>query len=177
MESTNGRVMGERELYWLFALSVVIGLAASIEDLWHRKVSNWIALAALVSGIIVHSSFEGAGGLWESVLGSLIGFGVFLIFFLLGGMGGGDIKLMAGFGAILGSKLIVIAAMMTAIVGAVMALVYLLVKKIRRASAPQGTAETPVRKESIPYAPAITLGVLLSFLSHESFAYSEDKAH
>jgi prepilin peptidase CpaA len=101
---------------------------------------------------------------------------VFLIFFLLGGMGGGDIKLMAGFGAILGSKLIVIAAMMTAIVGAAMALVYLVIKKIRRPKTADG-AETPVRKEAIPYAPAITVGVLLSFLSHDSFAYLSDKAH
>ena len=32
----------------------------------------------------------------------LAGAGVFLIFYLLGGMGGGDVKLMAGFGAVLG---------------------------------------------------------------------------
>jgi prepilin peptidase CpaA len=94
----------------------------------------------------------------------------------MGGMGGGDIKLMAGFGAILGSKLIVVAAMMTAIVGGLMALVYLIVKKLRRMARPATAAATPLRKEAIPYAPAITLGVLLSFLSHESFAYLSDKS-
>ena len=36
----------------------------------------------------------------------LAGAGVFLIFYLLGGMGGGDVKLMAGFGALLGAKLL-----------------------------------------------------------------------
>ena len=170
--------MGEgHDVFWLMALSVVIGLAASIEDLWHRKVSNWIALAAFVSGIAAQSKFHGLSGLWDAVLGSLIGFGVFLIFFLLGGMGGGDIKLMAGFGAILGSKLIVVAAMMTAIVGGLMALAYLIVKKLRRLTQAAGAPAAPLRKESIPYAPAITLGVLLSFLSHESFAYLSDKAH
>jgi prepilin peptidase CpaA len=161
---------------WLIGLSLVIGLAASIEDLWRRKVSNVIALTAFISGIVAQSWLFGLNGLWDALLGSLIGFGVFLIFFLLGGMGGGDIKLMAGFGAILGSQLIVVAAMMTAIVGGLMALGYLIVKKLRRVTQPADGLATPLRKEAIPYAPAITLGVLLSFLSHESFAYLGDKS-
>jgi prepilin peptidase CpaA len=164
------------ELFWLVGLSLVIGLAASIEDLWRRRVSNVIALTAFVSGIVAQSWLHGLAGLWDALLGSLIGFGVFLIFFLMGGMGGGDIKLMAGFGAILGSNLIVVAAMMTAIVGGLMALGYLIVTKLRRMAQPATAAVTPLRKEAIPYAPAITLGVLLSFLSHESFAYLSDKS-
>ena len=158
-------------MIWLVGLSLVIGLAASIEDLWRRKVSNAIALAAFGSGIVAQSWLHGLSGFWDAMLGSLIGFGVFLVFFLMGGMGGGDIKLMAGFGAILGSELIVVAAMMTAIVGGLMALAYLLVNKLRRAAQPAGGPLTPLRKEAIPYAPAITLGVLLSFLSDESFTY------
>jgi prepilin peptidase CpaA len=156
---------------WLVGLSLVIGLAASIEDLWRRKVSNVIALAAFVSGIIARALLFGLDGVWDALLGSVIGFAVFLIFFLMGGMGGGDIKLMAGFGAILGSKLIVVAAMMTAIVGGLMALIYLIVKKVRRRSEPADAPLTALRKEAIPYAPAITLGVLLSFLSDPSFMY------
>lgn len=164
------------KIAWLIGLSVVIGLAASIEDLWRRKVSNWIALAAFVSGVVAQSGLFGWSGFWDALLGSVIGFGVFLIFFLMGGMGGGDIKLMAGFGAILGSQLIVVAAMMTAIVGGVMALVFLIVNKLRRLARAAEETVTPLRKESIPYAPAITLGVLLSFLSHESFASLSDKS-
>jgi prepilin peptidase CpaA len=163
------------KLLWLVGLSLVIGVAASIEDLWHRKVSNAIALAAFVSGIIARGLLYRWDGVWDALLGSVIGFAVFLIFFLMGGMGGGDIKLMAGFGAILGSKLIVVAAMMTAIVGGLMALVYLIVKRLRRIGTPAGAAP-PLRKEAIPYAPAITLGVLLSFLSDPSFAYLSHKS-
>lgn len=164
------------ELFWLVGLSLVIGLAASIEDLWRRKVSNAISLAAFVSGVLLNSKLNGWDGFWDALLGSVIGFAVFLIFFLLGGMGGGDIKLMAGFGAILGSKLIVVAAMMTAIVGGLMALGYLIFKKVGRAAKPADAPLTPLRKEAIPYAPAITLGVLLSFLSDPSFAYLSDKS-
>jgi prepilin peptidase CpaA len=163
------------ELFWLVGLSLVIGLAASIEDLWRRKVSNAIALAAFVSGLIARGVLFGLDGFWDALLGSGIGFASFLVFFLMGGMGGGDIKLMAGFGAILGSKLIVVAAMMTAIVGALMALGYLIVKKLRRAAAPASGPAMPLRKQAIPYAPAITLGVLLSFLSDPGFAYLSEK--
>lgn len=158
-------------MIWLVGLSLVIGLAASIEDLWRRRVSNAIALAAFLSGIVAQSWLHGLNGFWDAMLGSLIGFVVFLVFFLMGGMGGGDIKLMAGFGAILGSKLIVVAAMMTALVGGLMALAYLLVNKLRRVAQPADGAQAPLRKHAIPYAPAITLGVLLSFLSDESFSY------
>jgi prepilin peptidase CpaA len=165
------------KLFWLVGLSLVIGLAASIEDLWHRKVSNAIALAAFVSGIVARALLFGLPGVGDGLLGSVIGFAVFLVFFLMGGMGGGDIKLMAGFGAILGKDLIWVAAIMTALVGGLMALVYLIVQKVRRPAPPaEGAAAPPLRKQAIPYAPAITLGVLLSFLSDPSFAYLSDKS-
>lgn len=155
-------------MVWLLGLSLVIGIAASVEDLWRRRVSNVIAVAAFVSGVTAQSLLRGWEGTWDSLLGAVLGFVVFLVFFLLGGMGGGDIKLMAGFGAILGSNQIWIAAIMTALVGAVIALVYLFVKKIRQALQKTAGAGGPARKDSIPYAPAISLGVLLSFLSEDS---------
>ncbi len=42
-------------------------------------------------------------GALYALAGAAAGFAVFLIFYLLGGMGGGDVKLMAGFGALLGA--------------------------------------------------------------------------
>ena len=48
---------------------------------------------------------------WFSLIGTLAGFGVFLLFYLLGGMGGGDVKLMAGFGALLGGWKVLEAAL------------------------------------------------------------------
>ena len=94
------------------------------------------------------------------------GFAAFFVFFLAGGMGGGDVKLMAAFGAILGRDRIVLAAIMAALVGGLGAALYLGYRKARLAME-QGVASGPVRKESIPYAPAISLGVLLSFLSED----------
>ena len=155
-------------MYWLLGLCALFGLLATAEDLWRRKVSNPIVLAAFVSGVAAQATLNGLSGVWDSLLGGVIGFAVFLIFFMLGGMGGGDIKLMAGFGAIIGSEQIVTAAIMAALVGGVMALAFVGVRWIKKkvGSDIAGSA----LKSSIPYAPAITAGVLLSFLSRADFS-------
>jgi len=115
-------------------LILIVGLAAMIEDLGWRRVSNWTTGGAVAGGLIVHYLMKGWSGAWHSLLGALIGFGVFLVFYLLGGMGGGDVKLMSGFGALLGDGRILPAALLAAAAGGVMALGYLTVRGIFRQS-------------------------------------------
>jgi prepilin peptidase CpaA len=157
-------------MIWLLWLSLAVGVTASAEDLWRRQVSNVLTASAFVAGVGANAYLDGWSGVWSSLLGGLIGFVVFLLFFVLGGMGGGDVKLMAAFGAIIGKDQVITAAIMTALVGGLMALVFLAYCKLRRAIAKPEAAEgaQPDRKAFIPYAPAITLGVLLSFLSEET---------
>ena len=157
-------------MIWLLWLSVAVGLTASAEDLWRREISNVLTVSAFAVGIALNAYLEGWSGVGDSLLGGLIGFGVFFLFFVVGGMGGGDVKLMAAFGAIIGKDQIVTAAVMTALIGALMALLFLAYRKLRRAFSKKETAAAeagPDRKAFIPYAPAISLGVLLSFLSEE----------
>jgi prepilin peptidase CpaA len=141
-------------------VAIVVGLIATGEDLWRRQISNWTSAAALVGGLGCQVWAHGWRGLLDGVLGCAGGFVVFLIFYMLGGMGGGDVKLMAGFGALLGPSRLVEAALWTAGCGGVFALGYLgfrwLRNWIRRAQA--------LPAESIPYAPAITAGVWLSLV-------------
>ena len=98
--------------------------------------------------------------------GAAVGFAVFLVFYLLGGMGGGDVKLMAGFGALLGLPGVLWAALWTAAFGGVIAIGAVAwqaaAKVLRRASTISN--EVRERQESIPYAPAIVLGVWLSLV-------------
>ena len=150
---------------WLVVLAIIFGVLASGEDLWRRRVSNPIAVGAFLSGLVANTVLEGLRGAGNALAGSLVGFVIFLAFYLLGGMGGGDVKLMAGFGAILGVERILIAAIMAALIGGLMALGYLLVKVVRRWVLPPGVTSGSGFKDSIPYAPAISLGVVLSFLS------------
>lgn len=152
--------MSPRTLLILF-----FAVAAVVEDLSRRQISNWTSGGALLSGLILHLALKGWPGLWHSLLGAAIGFGVFLIFYLLGGMGGGDVKLMAGFGALLGDKRIMPAALMAAIMGGLMAAGYLGVKAVWKRLRPRPDAPAPPSRESIPYAPAIAAGVWLALIS------------
>ncbi|MCB1019651.1 MAG: prepilin peptidase [Bryobacterales bacterium] len=156
-------------MIWLLWLSVAVGLMASAEDLWRREISNVVTASAFVVGVVLNGYLDGWDGVVSSLLGGVIGFAVFLLFFVVGGMGGGDVKLMAAFGAIIGKEQVITAAVMTALVGGVMALAFLGYRKIRRLVTKPGPelGEQPDRKLFIPYAPAISLGVLLSFLSEE----------
>src|SRR5260370_10970997 len=99
-----------------------VGVAAIIDDLARRRIANWIPCFAFLAGVALHSVQNGWRGARSSLLGTATGAAVFLIFYLLGGMGGGDVKLMAGFGAVLGVKLLLEAALWTAGCGGVMAL-------------------------------------------------------
>ena len=138
-------------------IAVLVGSAAIVEDLRRRQIPNWIPLAALAGGIVCHFLKSGWWGLGTAALGAAAGFGVFLVFYLLGGMGGGDIKLMAGFGALLGAGRLVQAAFWTAIIGALLASIVLGVGWLRSRMG-TGAPKTGLPR-TIPYAPAIALGV------------------
>src|SRR5450432_1810067 len=147
-------------------IAIVVGMAAVIDDLARRHIANWIPAAALAGGFGWQIGRSGWQGALTALAGTAAGFAVFLTFYLLGGMGGGDVKLMAGFGALLGAGRLLEAALWTAGIGGIMALAVLGWKALRRSSPAPGTlsAEERQREAPIPYAPAIALGVWLSLV-------------
>ena len=150
----------------------MVGCAAIIDDLTRRKISNWIPLVALISGFSVHSMETGWRGALSAAAGASIGGAVFLLFYVLGGLGGGDIKLMTGFGAVLGTSRVLEAALWTAACGGLIAISVVAYGALRRSwNKRQSYASTTDGKsapdtDTIPYAPAIALGAWLSLISH-----------
>jgi prepilin peptidase CpaA len=149
-------------------IAVVVGLAAAADDIARRRISNWIPLTALAAGFALQIAAAGWRGALAALSGAAAGFGVFLIFYLLGGMGGGDIKLMAGFGAILGVGRLLEAALWTAGCGGLMAAGVIAMGILRgyrkREHSVTATARPGAAPVSIPYAPAIAAGVWLSLI-------------
>jgi prepilin peptidase CpaA len=156
-----------------------VGVAAIIDDLARRRIANWIPCSAFLAGVALQSLQNGWRGAGSALLGTVTGAAVFLIFYLLGGMGGGDVKLMAGFGAVLGVKTLLEAALWTAGCGGVMALLAISAGYLRqlwkkRSSAAieaavgevdsAGEGKEKRKADSIPYAPAIAMGVWLSLV-------------
>jgi len=115
-------------LAWAFYLALVsVTLVATYTDLRFLQIPKWLTLPALASGLVFNvvlgawtwtdprrgsflfggeGGFAGAlDGLLLSVLGSITGFGLFLIMFVLGTCRGGDVKLFAAVGAWVGPML------------------------------------------------------------------------
>ena len=70
-------------------------LVAAVTDLWNFKVHNLLTVPMLLSGLVYHTAVHGLSGLGASALGAVFGFLVLFTFYLMGGIGGGDVKLMA----------------------------------------------------------------------------------
>jgi len=143
------------------AISLVVGGAAVVEDLSRRRISNWTWGVALASGLVLHISQAGWRGAVTAGAGTLVGFTVFLIFYLLKGMGAGDLKLMAGFGSLLGPSVILCAAWIAAVVGALIGVGYAVGISVWRRHLAGAGAQVP-QAETIPYAPAIVAGAWLA---------------
>jgi len=81
---------------------LVAVLIAAATDIWKFKVYNALTLPMLLGGLTFHAVTAGWTGLAGSAIGLLFGFVILLIFHARGGMGAGDVKLMAAIGAWLG---------------------------------------------------------------------------
>ena len=143
-------------------IAVLIGIAAAVEDVLRRRVSNWIPITAFVAGMTCLAFHRGWRGALSAVAGALGGFIVFLVFYRRGGMGGGDVKLMAGLGAVVGVEHLLAAALWTAACGGVLALLCLAGSALVNLRTRRGGLHATAR--SIPYAPAIALGSWLALL-------------
>ena len=81
---------------------LVAALVAAATDIWKFKVYNALTLPLLVSGLLYHAF---RAELADSLLGVLFGFASLIVLYIIGGMGAGDVKLMAAVGAWLGMPL------------------------------------------------------------------------
>ena len=105
------------------AAVVVIGVLACITDFRSRRIPNVLTFGASAAAIVFFGFTNGwAGSLW-SLAGWAVGCGLFLPWFLLGGMGAGDVKLLAALGAWVGPATAVWIALYAGIAGGVLAVV------------------------------------------------------
>nr|WP_170302231.1 A24 family peptidase [Desulfosarcina widdelii] len=98
-----------------------------VEDLRRQKIPNVVTYSMMLFGIIFHIVNAGLAGLIFSIEGMFVGTGIFIIPYLLGGMGAGDAKLMGGVGAILGVTGVIIAAVISILLGLIYAIILLLI--------------------------------------------------
>ena len=111
----------------LFA-SMVISLIAAVTDIRSRRIPNWLTYSAMLLGVGYHTMVSGAQGFFFGAGGLFLGLALLIVFYLMGGMGAGDVKLMGAVGALLGPKGVFIAFIFTALVGGIYAIILLLLR-------------------------------------------------
>jgi prepilin peptidase CpaA len=106
-------------------LALLVPVIATYDDLTSHRIPNNLVLLELVSGIAFQLSYFGVAGLLHAFLGMLIGFGLFIPFYALGGMAAGDVKLMAAVGAWFTPYGALMTGLFSIVFGGVLALIYL----------------------------------------------------
>jgi prepilin peptidase CpaA len=91
---------GNHVTLFIFVVTSAAALVAAVFDFRRFRVPNVLTGFLCVSGMLFHAI---AGeGLEYSLVGVVVGFGLLAVFFVIGVMGAGDVKLLAGVGAWIG---------------------------------------------------------------------------
>ena len=106
---------------WHVRLVSLILIYAAFIDGRDLKVPNWITFPMVFSGLVFSLSVGGLTGLQAGFLGMCVGLLTLLPLYSVGGMGAGDVKLMAGIGAWMGWQITLEAFAVSAVIGAAMA--------------------------------------------------------
>jgi len=107
----------------LIIASIVLAISAAYTDIRWGKIFNWLTVPFALLGLVLNSVGAGWEGLLLSVGGIAAGLGLWLVSNFLGRiLGGGDIKLLMAFGAMLGPLFMLWAFAWGALIGGVMAL-------------------------------------------------------
>jgi prepilin peptidase CpaA len=166
--------------------ALVLSLIAAGWDLASRRIPNLLTVTGMAVGLAGHVVLEREAGLAWSLAGLLVGLGLLLLPCIVGGMGGGDLKLMGALGALVGPASVFEIALVSAVAGGVLALGVALHRKVVRAAFRQAFAALglqtgpataphfsapPARGAlgTIPYGVAIGAGTWFCLLGHGPF--------
>ena len=136
----------------VLALLATALLIVSCIDLEHKIVPDVITLPGILAGILVSLCLTQVG-IVNALIGMCLGGGLFFLIAVLshGGMGGGDIKLVAMIGAFLGWQAVLVTIFLGALSGAMVGVSLMLLKR-------KG------RKDPLPFGPFLAVGALIAIV-------------
>lgn len=114
---------------WHVKLVCAVLIVAAVIDGRQLRVPNWLTFPMVFAGLAYNAWATGWLGLESAISGMVVGLLCLLPLYSVGGMGAGDVKLMAGIGAWLGASITFSAFCVSTIVGAGMAVWMVLRRK------------------------------------------------
>jgi len=153
-------------------------IAGCVSDLRTRKIPNELVAVILATGwLFALYSPDVIRALGMSLAGTLVGFAIWIPFYLAGAIGAGDVKFFAAAGAWLGPGTTWRAALIAAVVGGIIAVAFLVLEKrlgvvLRRMAlaassgslagvADQSGASSTGRRP-LPYGVALAIGAVVA---------------
>jgi prepilin peptidase CpaA len=158
---------------------VLVIIICFVTDLRVQKIYNKVIYPTLAVAILLHGVLYGFNGLKASLLGFVTGLCLLLIPYLMGGIGAGDVKLLALIGAIKGSLFVVNTAIYMGLIGGTIAIIIIILHKetinlikgffLWVGSFFYGTRyklylPTTVLLKKFPYGVAISVGAAICFV-------------
>ncbi len=158
------------------ALGLTLSIAAYTDWREHR-IYNKLLGPALLFALILHTLGGGISGIKESFYGAFLGFILLLLPYFLGGMGAGDVKLLAVIGAFGGPDFVIGSFFYGAVIGGIISATLLIRRKALVVTLQRFLLILPLftklsflkedmreaRQEKFPYGIAIVLGTVLAF--------------
>lgn len=114
---------------WHVKLVCAVLIVAAVIDGRQLRVPNWLTFPMVFAGLAYNTWVSGWMGLEGAISGMVVGLLCLLPLYSVGGMGAGDVKLMAGIGAWLGASITFSAFCVSTGVGAGMAVWMVLRRK------------------------------------------------
>ena len=155
-------------------LVAVFTATAAVIDSRTRRLPNWLTGPAVLLGLAFHTATGGLSSLGLSLAGMATGFGILFVLWLIGGSGGGDVKLMAAVGAWVGSTPILIVFFLSALVAGFAGTFVLGVRTVERGwhrvrpvfdpmnkKIRRPTVEKKSRRRLLPYAVPVAVSTWL----------------
>lgn len=157
------------------ALGLTLGIAG-FTDWREQKIYNKLLIPAFCIALLLHTIQGGFSGLTTSLMAASVGFVLLLLPYLMGGLGAGDVKLLAVIGAFGGVWLVFTSFLYGAIIGGLIS-VFLLARRKALGNTlkhfllflpilqkPQSFSEAmnDASQEKFPYGIAIILGTLIA---------------
>jgi len=152
----NFRISPQFFIYALLCTSLII---IAFIDLEHKIIPDVITLPGIIIGLTLSLTIPHIT-LINSIKGLLIGGGLFYAIAIIsrGGMGGGDIKLIAMVGSFLGWKNVLLTIFLGSLFGSIVGIVLIILKKKNR-------------KDMVPFGPFLSLGAIISIFYGRDLIY------